>query len=1129
MEKYNPVKIESKWQKYWEDHPELYSAKEKDGQKAYILDMFPYPSADGLHTGHVESYTATDIISRYLRMAGKNVLHPQGFDAFGLPAENFAIKTKTHPSITTRRAIVNFKQQMNMMGLSYDWSRMVDTSNPEYYKWTQWFFLLLYKNGLAYKSKAKVNWCHKCQTVLANEQAEGGVCERCGTQVIQKDLEQWFFKITDFIEDKNNTSGLISGLDKIDWPEHTKIAQKNWIGKSEGAQFKMKFEDSDLEIEVFTTRLDTVFGMTYAVIAPEHEIIKNLESRITNYDEVKKYIEEAKKRSELQRMTDEKEKTGVELKGVKLINPFDNEAIPVFVGDYVLGHYGTGAVMAVPAHDERDYKFAEKHNLPIRPVIFKQAPESRSFVMGLDEDSLKGIGIEITGKTKEGFLKIKIPFSELEQYKDLVKEKMQPGFWNEFSTNKGFYFIFKHKDGRLEEMELNEKTNDLIDKYGATFNDETPPEKPRNVYMWPSWLADGFFYQELLIHTDDGILINSVDYNGLTSEQAREKLTQWLEKNKLGSRKINYKLRDWLVSRQRYWGAPIPIIYCEKCAAKKEQVLFLHGWEDDSQSGIIPELKKNLEGKGYDFYAFDAPNTMEPQFEEWFSFIEGKIKENKLRNFHLIGHSMGGHLAAKIAEKYQVKSLYLFAPVGFNPSDKYFDQFNDKLGANGVKIFKKYQQRKLDADKVRINSGEINIIFGENDPWITKEIRDFYINNFKDCAHIHILSGYGHMSKDERVKKLPFFENLFSVSRPGVISVPGKDLPVLLPDDVDFMPHGESPLARSKKFHDVKCPVCGEKARRESDTMDTFVCSSWYYFRYADPHNEKEFASKEQIKKWLPVDLYVGGAEHTVLHLLYSRFFTKVLHNLGYIDFDEPFLKMRHQGIIIAEDGRKMSKSFGNVVNPTDIVVQYGADTLRLFEMFMGPLEDSKKWDTKGIMGVYRFLEKIWKLKSEVKISNVKSNPKSQVQNLLHKTIKKVAEDIEAPRFNTAISAMMILVNGFMKEEEISQNDFEIFLKILSPFAPHIAEELWAQLGHKESIFMEKWPEYDPALVKDEMVILVIQINGKVRDKIEVPADISEDDAKSKALASEKIKYILSGEEPKKVIFARGMLVNIVL
>jgi len=778
--------------------------------------MFPYPSGEGLHTGHVESYTATDILSRYFRMKEFNVLHPQGWDAFGLPAENYAIKTKVHPAKTTQKAIDAFKRQMKMMGFSYDWSREVSSANPDYYKWTQWFFLLFYKNGLAYKAKGKVNWCGSCQTVLANEQAEGGVCERCGSQVVQKDLEQWYFKITDFIESSGQTSGLLDGLDKIDWPESTKASQRNWIGKSEGViikfpisnfQFPNKSQNSNNQkyLEVFTTRIDTIFGCTFALIAPEHSLIQDLKSQITNWGEVEKYIEQAKRKSDLQRQAEVKEKTGIELKGVKVLNPFTKKEIPLFASDFVLAHYGTGAVMAVPGHDQRDYDFANKFDLPISEVI-------------------------------------------------------------------------KSEDGKSD------------------------------------------IENEAFI--DDGVLINSGEYDGLTSAEARKKLTQWLEKEKIGQGTINYKLRDWLVSRQRYWGAPIPIIYCDKC---------------------------------------------------------------------------------------------------------------------------------------------------------------------------------------------------------GAVPVPEKDLPVELPTDVDFMPHGESPLAKSKKFHNVKCPKCGAKARREPDTMDTFVCSSWYYFRYADPKNKKEFASRDKIKQWLPVDLYVGGAEHVVLHLLYSRFFAKVLHKLGYIDFDEPFLKLRHQGIVLAEDSRKMSKSLGNVVNPDEVVKQYGADALRMFEMFMGPLEDAKPWNTKGIVGISRFLERIWKLKPKAQIINFKPNP------LLHKTIKKVSEDIENLKFNTAISALMILVNEASGGEKMSEGQYETFLKLLAPFAPHLTEELWSRLGHKKSIFIESWPEYDKDLIKEGTFQMPVQINGKVRAILTAPADISEEEAKKLALSDSAVLKWLKGQEPKKVIFVKGRLINLVV
>lgn len=813
MKKYDPAKIEKKWQARWKKDAGFLTANDKGRrEKKYILDMFPYPSGDGLHCGHAESYTATDIIARYWRMKGMNVLHPQGWDAFGLPAENYAVKTKIHPAETTRRAIANFKRQMAMLGLSYDWSREINSSEPAYYRWTQWFFLLLYKNGLAYKKTARVNWCQKCQTVLANEQAEGGICERCKSEVIQKDLAQWFFKITDFIESRDGIDGLIDGLDKIDWPESTKAAQKNWIGRSEGARFAMPIVGGDKNLEVFTTRLDTVFGLTFVLMAPEHRLIRELKARVANWRKVEEYLEQAARKTDLQRQAGIKDKTGVELKGVRVRNPFTGEEIPVFVSDFVLAYYGAGAVMAVPAHDERDFEFAKKFSLPIKRVIGDRGEEN----------------LEL----KEAYVK-------------------------------------------------------------------------------------------------DGILINSGEYDGLTSAEARKKMTQWLEASNLGGRQVNYKMRDWLVSRQRYWGAPIPIIYCEKC---------------------------------------------------------------------------------------------------------------------------------------------------------------------------------------------------------GEMPVPEKDLPVRLPVDVDFVPHGESPLARSKKFQKVKCPFCGASARREADTMDTFVCSSWYYFRYVDSNNKKKFADGKMIDRWLPVDLYVGGAEHTVLHLLYARFFTKVLRRLGYLDFDEPFLKLRHQGIILAEDGRKMSKSLGNVVNPDEVIAQYGADALRLFEMFMGPLEDAKPWNTQGIVGMSRFLEKIWKLINEI-AGEKTAKPRCLRQT--HKIIKKVGEDIENLKFNTAIAALMEYVNYLRRTSEekntVNRSVAETLLKLIAPFAPHLAEELWFILGHGKSIFREKWPVYDANLAADEFIELPAQINGKTRAVLSAPAGIAENEAVELAKADAIISKWLAEKTLRKIIFVKGRLINFVI
>jgi len=818
-------KIEKKWQKIWEKEG-VYRTKDKvKGRKNfYHLVMFPYPSGD-LHIGHWYNFAPADIFARFKRMRGFNVLSPMGFDAFGLPAENAAIKRGIHPKDWTYKNIKTMSSQLKSMGNMYDWSRQVITADSEYYKWTQWMFLQLYKNGLAYKKKAPANWCPKCHTVLANEQVVDGRCERCDTQVIQRDIEQWLFKITDYAEK------LLKDLDGLDWPEKTKIMQRNWIGQSQGATIKFSISNSQFPIEVFTTRLDTIFGCTYLVVAPEHEMIRQLAERIKNYDEVKNYINTAKNKSDLQRTDLAKDKTGVELKGIRAINPFNNEEVSVFVADYVLGHYGTGAVMAVSAHDERDFEFAKKYNLPIKMVICPNYPV------------------------------LKCPVLE-----------------------RAF--------------------------------------------------------------VDDGHLVDSGEFSGLTSEKAREKMAMWLEENNLGKKTINYKLRDWLVSRQRYWGAPIPIVYCEKC---------------------------------------------------------------------------------------------------------------------------------------------------------------------------------------------------------GEVAVPEKDLPVKLPNVKKYLPteEGKSPLAHSEKFLKTKCPKCGGKATRETDTMDTFVCSSWYYLAYIMRGiSNFQFPIskyKKAFKQWLPVNMYIGGAEHTVLHLLYSIFFTKALKDFGYLNFGEPFSALRHQGIILGPDGQKMSKSRGNVVDPDDLVKKFGADAVRMHLAFMGPYDQGGPWNPGGILGIKRFLDRIYKTISNFQfpISKQRQNSKIQNQNferLLHQTIKKVTEDIENLRFNTAISSLMILFNEVEKQPSLKIENWKLMIKLLAPFAPHLAEELWQTIKLKslkaeklKSIHLESWPKYNPKLIVEEQFELIIQINGKIRDKISAKIGIFQKEAENIALNQEKVKNAIVGNKIKKIIFVPNKLINIVI
>ncbi len=954
QEKYDPGKIEPKWQDKW-NKSGIYKTKDlAEKPKFYALDFFPYPSGAGLHVGHTKGYTATDAVSRMKMMEGFNVLHPMGWDAFGLPAENYAIKNKIHPRISTEKNVAVFKEQLGKIGFTYDWDREIDTTDPEFYKWTQWIFLKMFERGMAYQSDEPVNWCPSCKTVLANEDLEAGLCERCGTQVVQKKMKQWVLKMTAYAD------RLLYDLDRkdLEWEDLIKEQQKNWIGRSEGATVKFQITNDKLQtkhkdqninpknfFEVFTTRLDTIFGCTYCVVAPEHKLIAELKEKIENYEEVEKYMIAAQNKTEIERAALDKEKTGVELKGIKAINPFTGEEIPVWVADYVLGFYGTGAVMAVPAHDERDFEFAKKYALSVKVAVFKQDSESRSFVMGIDENKLKEIGVSVLEKTEQGFLKIKIPYEKLEEYKILVRETMESGFWNEFSTKNGFYFIFKHKDGHIEEMGLSEKTNDLIDKYGAEFNNEKVPEKPQNVYSWSSWISKDAFYHELLIHTDDGILINSGGYTGLTSAKAREEMTKWLEEKNIGKRKVNYKMRDWVFSRQRYWGEPIPIIHCAKC---------------------------------------------------------------------------------------------------------------------------------------------------------------------------------------------------------GAVGVPEKDLPVMLPDVKSYEPTGtgESPLANITEWVNVPCPKCGGAARRETNTMPQWAGSSWYYLRFIDPKNSQELVNKEKEKYWMPVDLYVGGAEHATRHLLYARFWHKFLFDLGAVSTEEPFRKLFHVGLILAEDGRKMSKRWGNVINPDDVIREFGADSFRLYEMFMGPFSQSVNWSTKGVVGMKRFLERVWGINSKLQTLNAERNTNlknedKKLERLLHKTIKKVGEDIDNFKFNTAISALMILSNEMEKsvsgesasggEKTIPKEYFEKLLILLSPFTPHIAEELWSEIGNKESIFLSRWPEYDKNLIKEDEIEMLLQVNGKLRDKIKALADISEEEAKKLAFESEKVKKEISGKEIKKVIFVKGRLINVVI
>lgn len=792
-------KIEKKWQKKWEE-TNLYAYKEdKTKEKLYCLEMFSYPSGAKLHLGHWYNFGVTDTWARFKKMSGYNLFHPMGFDAFGLPAENYAIKTGIHPRISTEKNIATMEQQLKAIGGSWDWRHEVVTCREDYYKWTQWMFLQLYKHGLAYKKEAPVNWCPSCNTVLANEQVVSGECERCGSTVIRKKMSQWFFKITEYAEE------LLQDLDKLDWPEKTKILQKNWIGKSNGAYVDFKVKGHDESFTVFTTRADTLFGATYCVLAPEHELVDKITTR-EQEEAVRAYQLEAAKQSEIERTSTVKEKTGV-FTGAYAINPVNGKEIPIWISDYVLASYGTGAIMAVPAHDERDYDFAKKFGLEIIQVLKGKEEES------IDDKAMTG----------------------------------------------------------------------------------------------------------------DGIHINSGFLDGLNKEEALNKMYDYLEEKGCGKKTTTYKLRDWLVSRQRYWGAPIPVIYCEKC---------------------------------------------------------------------------------------------------------------------------------------------------------------------------------------------------------GIVPVPESDLPVVLPDDVEFTPDGESPLKKCESFMKTTCPCCGAPATREADTLDTFVCSSWYFLRYPDNLNDKAPFEKEIVNKMLPVDKYVGGIEHACMHLLYARFFVKALRDMGYLNFDEPFKSLVHQGTILGPDGEKMSKSKGNTVSPDEYVEEYGSDVLRGYLMFGFNYVDGGPWTDDGIKSINKFYNRIVKL-----VENIDEEEKEfpELEVSMHKTIKAVRTDIEKFQFNTCISRIMEYTNALSKYDKIPRKYIETLILLLAPFAPHITEELWESIGNAYSVYNQRYPEYDEEKTKDESKTIGIQVNGKLRGEITVTESDTEDSVKEKVLSEENIKKYTDEKEIVKFIYIPNKIVSIIV
>ncbi|OGZ00309.1 MAG: hypothetical protein A2945_01670 [Candidatus Liptonbacteria bacterium RIFCSPLOWO2_01_FULL_52_25] len=988
MENYDHTKTEKKWQKKWLEEkvyePDLDGAlRQAQGRRKpfYNLMMFPYPSAEGLHVGNMYAFTGADIYGRMKRMQGNDVFEPIGLDGFGIHSENYALKIGAHPADQAKTSEKRFYEQLQSIGNGFAWDERLETYDPEYYRWTQWIFVQMWKNGLAYRKKQSVNWCPKDLTVLSDEQVIAGKCERCSAEVEKKELEQWFFKITDYAE------RLLKNLDGLDWSEKVKIAQRNWIGKSEGAFIKFQVSGVKCqEIEVFTTRPDTLFGATYLVLAPEHpwleQEIRNSKSEILNKLEVRKYIEEAKHKTELQRQEEVQSKTGIELMGIKAVNPANKEEIPVWVADYALGSYGTGAIMAVPAHDERDFEFAKKFKLPIRQVIeplYVQTTEPgvyregepivvRNAIMAIvkhwSED--KYIGLQwkkvnwrtlLTGGIEKGQTAEQAGVAEIREETGFL----HPKFVRELGVTHGLFYHVPKKENRLAHLhityfELEDGACEAISEAeNANHEIKWLTLDELESFLGPAThtYALGLFRKKIVTYAGSGVLVNSGKFSGLDSEKTKWEITKAVG----GERKTQFRLRDWLISRQRYWGPPIPIIYCRKC------------WEASSVKRQVSGLRY-----GIDYATFEG--------EEYI---------------------------------------------------------------------------------------------------------------------IH--------------------------------AIPEEDLPVELPHIKNFRPTGSgtSPLAAEKSFHETKCPSCGGAARRETDVSDTFLDSAWYYLRYLDTANEKMAINAKRAERWLPVNMYTGGAEHAVLHLLYVRFVAMALHDRGLVKFEEPFKKFRAHGLLI-KDGAKMSKSKGNVINPDEYIKNFGADVLRMYLMFLAPFEEGGDFRDAGILGVERFLKRAWKLYGEKGRTGKDAEDSKEFLTLLHKTIKKVTEDIENLHYNTAVSALMILLNETEKSRQLSGATCQIFAKLLAPFAPHMAEEIWREvLGHKTSIHREPWPEYDPKLLVEEKFILVLQVNGKVRDTVEIDSGITEQQAKELALENEKVKSFLAGKAAKKLIYVPKKLVNIVI
>ena len=1148
MKRYDPKKIEPKWQKYWATQKTFAVKEDKKKEKFYGLIEFPYPSGEGLHVGHPRPFTAMDVISRKKRMEGKNVLFPIGFDAFGLPTENFAIKTGKPPAEVTKKNIANFTRQLKMLGFSFDWSRQVDTTDPNYYKWTQWLFLQFYKHGLAYKKNQPINWCPKDKIGLANEEVVNGCCERCGTAVEKRNKEQWMLAITKYADK------LLEGLKDVNYIERARVQQENWIGKSEGAEVVFPLHmipgqpDNKHSVTVFTTRPDTIFGVTFLAISVE--LAQSwVDIGWQASEDVKKYITETVKDRAAATTREEQEKTGVNA-GIVAINPVSKEQVPVWITNYVMGGVGTGAIMGVPAHDERDFDFATKFGLPIKQVVAQKitvtgaaAPRqgkeltNRTVVTGIiynqkndsflllrrsdKEVSFVGGTIEAGESSVEALHREIIEETGYTNFE--IKKAAFPNFFGsgyKLRTDKNcldfehFYIVELNNEDRQEiskeELAKQEPFWVLRTQVADTITLTT------HQYMWDVYSKNKICFSE------NGTAINSDFLNGLQTFEAKEKMIAWLEEHKIGKRQVNYKLRDWVFSRQRYWGEPIPLVYCENCKNQKQKALLIHGFEASADSNWLPWLKAGLEKQGFEVFVPTLPNSNHPDLSQWLATLQPYF--NKLGECDVVvGHSLGSKAALHLLEasKKKIGHVYLVASAIGLLEERDWGKFEREWKGSDVKALRKFWDKPVNwkaVDKAVLNK---NLILSDDDPYIKKETH----KNLPPGWFYQLWSGFGHFQQKQVPKLL---QMILESKNTGWIPLPESELPLKLPKVEKYQPTdtGESPLAAITKWVNTKCPNCGKPAKRETDTMPNWAGSSWYFLRYADPENAKQFASMEKLKYWMSVDWYNGGMEHTVLHLLYSRFWNQFLYDIGTVPTSEPYKKRTSHGMILAKGGEKMSKSRGNVVNPDEMVDQFGADALRTYIMFMGPFDQAVEWDTNGLVGVRRFLEKVWGLQDKI---NKKASVDKKVQTLLHQTIKKVTEDIEGMRFNTAISKMMELVNEMSRVEQISAADYSLFVKLLSPFAPHICEEIWSMLGHKKSISFEQWPQYDEKLTVESEITLAVQVNGKLRDTLTVAADISEEDAKKVVLASEKIQKWLEGGEPKKIIYVKGKLISIVI